>query len=60
MKGSWTFSIIPNPTVTTLNDEDQPTFAYTPTQLRLEFLREEQGTDRDYEATSFETFKTNE
>ncbi|XP_036426975.1 sialomucin core protein 24-like [Colossoma macropomum] len=49
-----------NPTVTTLNDEDQPTFAYTPTQLRLEFLREEQGTDRDYEATSFETFKTNE
>ncbi|XP_072540769.1 uncharacterized protein [Salminus brasiliensis] len=47
-----------NPTVTALNDEDQPTFTYMPTQLRLEFLREEQGTDQDYEATSFETFKT--
>ncbi|KAI4902979.1 hypothetical protein NFI96_000542 [Prochilodus magdalenae] len=47
-----------NPTVTTLNDEDHPTFGYTPTQLRLEFLREEQGTDQNYEANSFETFRT--
>uniref|UniRef100_A0A8B9GYR5 Uncharacterized protein n=1 Tax=Astyanax mexicanus TaxID=7994 RepID=A0A8B9GYR5_ASTMX len=49
-----------NPTVAALNDEDQLTFSYTPTQLRLEFLHEEQGTDQDYEATSFETFKTSD
>lgn len=49
-----------NPTVAALNDEDQLTFSYTPTQLRLEFLHEEQGTDQDYDATSFETFKTSD
>ncbi|XP_066522495.1 sialomucin core protein 24-like isoform X2 [Hoplias malabaricus] len=47
-----------NPTVTTLNDEDQHTFAYAPTQLRLEFLHEEHGTDREDEVITFETFRT--
>ncbi|XP_076870314.1 uncharacterized protein LOC143521393 isoform X2 [Brachyhypopomus gauderio] len=43
-----------NPTVTTLNDEDQPTFSYTPTQFCLELLHDDQQADHEQQATASE------
>ncbi|XP_051568683.1 uncharacterized protein LOC127449357 isoform X2 [Myxocyprinus asiaticus] len=53
-----------NPTMTVQNEDefqtDAPGHAYRPTQFRLEFLREDQGSALDHETSTFQTFQAND
>lgn len=48
-----------NSTVTAINDEQQ-TFAYTPTQFRLELLQEDVETEQPHTASTFITINNTE